>query len=379
MALLEGPNEMKIAFIHNRYIAYRLLFFRKLAKMFNILLFFDRVHPKITITDEDFNYKILKSIPILKSYHVTLSPTLFFHLLKGKYHLFIGAGIGHLGTSTAFLISRLTHKPFILWSAVWDRPRTILRALTWPFTSFMIRRSNAIVVPGSKSKEFMLSIGVESDRVFIAPNVSNVTLVKTIRKEKLKKKLGMKSKKIVLYLGRLVESKGLFHLIEAFSKLQREISDSFLLIAGEGEIGKDLKQLCLSLKINNIRFTDCFIGEKEKPLYYSLADVFVLPSIFAKLGAEVWGLVINEAMSVAKPVISTTAVGGAYDLIKNDINGYMVEAGDAQALYEALRKLLTNPVKAKKMGIESKKIIEKSFTIDDVMKGFVRAIEYVMS
>jgi len=243
----------------------------------------------------------------------------------------------------------------------------------------MIRRSNAIVVPGSKSKEFMLSIGVESGKVFIAPNVSNATLMKTIRKEKLKKKLGMKSKKIVLYFGRLIERKGLFYLIEAFSKLQREISDSVLLIAGEGEIGKDLKQLCLSLKINNIRFTDCFISEKEKLLYYSLADVFVLPSFFTKLEAEVWGLVINEAMSVAKPVISTTAVGGAYDLIKNDINGYMVKAGDAQALYEALKKLLTNPVKAKKMGIESKKIIEKSFTIDDMTRGFVRAIEYVMS
>ncbi len=370
---------MKIAFVHNRYILYRLPLFRKLAKRFNILFFFDRVHPKITITGEVFNYKILKSILVLRSYYATLSPALFFHLLKGKYHLFIGAGIGHFGAYAAFLISRLTHKPFILWSEVWYWPKTILRALIWPFTNLMIRRSNAIVVPGSKSKEFVLSIGAEAGKVFIAPNASSATLMKTIRKEKLKKRLRIESKKIVLYFGRLIERKGLFYLIEAFSKLQKEISDSFLLLAGEGEIGKDLKRLGLSLKVNNIRFTDCYISEKEKPLYYTVADVFVLPSILTKLGAEPWGLVINEAMSAAKAVISTTAVGGAYDLIKNDINGYVVKAGDAQALYEALRKLLTNPMKAKKMGIESKKIIEKSFTYSDMTRGFVKAIEYVMS
>ncbi len=50
----------------------------------------------------------------------------------------------------------------------------------------------------------------------------------------------------------------------------------------------------------------------------------MVPSIFHRLEVESWGLVLNEAMSVRKPIVSTDMVGAAYDLIKDGVNGYIV-------------------------------------------------------
>jgi len=361
------------------YIKYRLPLFQKLAKIFNITFFFDEIDSKTTVQNKDFNFKVLKSILILKTGldHHTLSPTLFYHLVRGKYDFIIGTNIGHVGTHIAFLVSRLTHKPFILWDEVWYWPRTFLRILIWPFVKFMLSQSNAIVVPGSKAKEFFVSLHVDPDKIFVAPNASICVLDKsiTVKKEEMEERLGIQDKKVVLYFGRLIRRKGLSYLIEAFSKLQEEISDSFLLIAGEGEIREELEKL-LTHKMNNILFTG-FINEKEKAFYYSIADIVVLPSIRAGHEVEVWGLVLNEAMSVGKPVIATTAVGAAYDLIENGINGCIVNEGDVQSLYEALKEMLSDPRKLEEMGTESKKIIEESFTYDHMTQGFVETIQHI--
>lgn len=367
---------LKIAFVHNRYIGYRLPFFEKLAKLFDIRYFFDQVDPKTNVQGYIFSFNVLRSFQILHSpiYDVTWSPMLPYHLLKGKYNIFIGADVGHPGTYVAFIVARLLRKPFILCNEGWSYPRTLLRSLRQPFLNMLMQKSNAFVVPGTKAKEFFLHCGVDPERIFVAPNASRPIINESTihQNKKLKEELGIEGKCVVLYFGRLIERKGVAVLIKAFSKLQEKINDSVLVIAGEGEERKKLEHLCQELEVKNVVFVG-YVDEKNKSLHYSIADVFVLPSV-AHSG-EVWDLVLNEAMSLGKPVISTTAAGASYDLIKNGVNGYIVKEGDAEELFNAIEELLENPEMMRRMGLESKRIVENGFSYDRMVEGFVKAIQ----
>lgn len=371
---------LKIAFIHNRYIGYRLPFFEKLARSFDTVFFFDQIDPNTKVQKCSFVYRVLRSVQIIQSpvYDLTWSPSLPYHLLHDRYDLFIGADVGHPGTFVAFIVARLLRKPFILGNEGWYYPKTLLRSLRQPFLNIMIQKSDAFVVPGTKAKEFFLHLGADPEKIFVAPNASRIIISEdTIpQNRKLKEDLGIEGKRVALYFGRLVERKGVSVLVKAFSKLQKRTSDSVLVIAGEGKERKKLENLCLELKVKNVLFAG-YIDEKSKSLYFSIADVFVLPSL-AHSG-EVWDLVVNEAMSIGKPVISTTAAGASYDLIKNGVNGYVVKDGDVEGLSKAIEELLENPEKTRKMGIASKKIVEKDFTYDKMVEGFVEAIKYVLA
>jgi glycosyltransferase involved in cell wall biosynthesis len=368
---------LKIAYVHNYYIGYRLPFFEKLAKLFEIMFFFDQIDNSTTVRQCFFPCTVLTSIQVLKSsvYDLTWSPTLLFHLLKGKYHFFIGSGIGHIGTIVTFGIARLLRKPFVLWNEGWYYPTTFLRSLRQPLFNMLIKRSTAFVVPGLKAREFFLKCGVDPEKIFVAPNASSVIINDGIMSEtsELKEMLGISGKIVVLYFGRLVRRKGVSVLIKAFSKLQNEMNNSVLVIAGEGEQREELENLCLRLKAKNVIFVG-YVDENEKGMYYSMADLFVLPSI-AHSG-EVWDLVINEAMSLGKPVISTNAAGASHDMIKDGINGYIVKEGDVEALFKTIRKMLKNPERMRKMGLESKKIAENDFSFNNMVRGFVKAIRY---
>ena len=70
-------------------------------------------------------------------------------------------------------------------------------------------------------------------------------------------------------------------------------------------------------------------------MYFSQCDIFVHPGTFYEGRTDVWGLTINEALQFGKVIISTNAVGSAYDLI-NENNGFMVEESNVDELRQAI-------------------------------------------
>ena len=102
-----------------------------------------------------------------------------------------------------------------------------------------------------------------------------------------------------------------------------------------------------------------------------------MPSITYGMG-DPWVFIVNEAMYFGKPVIATDAVGAAYDMIEEGENGFMVPEKDADALYKAMRKILSDPELEKKMGQESKRIIEEGFRYEYMVGGFRKTMEYVL-
>jgi len=360
---------MKILFIHNTVIWYRIPFFRQLATFYDVGFIF--THEKKTKKFDGVNYVILGN-------YFRIAFGLIPRLLKANYDAIIVSGWSNLYEFIegifCLAIAKIKKKPFILWFEHWYPPiLDIRRKLAVPLIRFIVKHSNACVAPGSKTKELFINMGAEKDKVFIAPNAS---IVDKREGFDIRKTLELEKKKIILYFSRIIPRKGLDYLIKAFSKLKRD--DVFLLICGDGDFMNECKELCNGLNVKNVYFTG-FVKPEERFPYFSAANVFVLPAIFLNGHAESWGLVINEAMSVGKPVVSTTAVASAYDLIKNGINGYIVPEKDVDTLHEAIKKIISYPGLERKMGEQSKRITEEGFTYKHMINGFREAIEYITS
>ncbi len=133
------------------------------------------------------------------------------------------------------------------------------------------------------------------------------------------------------YAAKLSHVKDAKTLIEAFGRAA--VPDTALVVVGDGVLRAELEALARRFPQATMKFTG-FLNQTEMPSAYALSDVFVLPSIF-----EPWGLVINEAMNLARPVIVSDQVGCAPDLVGPD-NGWVFPAGDVAALTTILREAL---------------------------------------
>jgi glycosyltransferase involved in cell wall biosynthesis len=301
-------------------------------------------------------------------------------LWRGNYDIFIKCINGRFALPITFLVARLKNKPFILWTGIWTRLQTPAHRLFFPITRYIYKNSDAIVVYGSHTKDYLVSEGVPSEKIFIATHVVKNELYNRVitdeEKNDLRRRLNIApGQKIVLYLGRLEEIKGIPDLLQAFQRLG--LQDSLLIIAGDGALRPDLETLARELKIiDQTRFAG-YVSPEASPAYYSLADSFVLPSITVPSGKELWGLVVNEAFNQGLPVIASDAVGAAAGgLVQDGVNGFIYPERDVQALSLALRRILTHNDLRMKLGQNARETIA-SWDYERNVEGYRQAIDYV--
>lgn len=382
--IVKDPNrkQLKLVFVHNSAMWYRLPFFKALAQLYDLIIFFTDASSVEGL--QGVKYEVLKrplknwsAISFLQA--DVFAPGLIFRLMVRDYDVVVG-GLFDVAT---FSIAKIRRKPFMLWSENWhfsERESFAFRLLK-PVFRFLIAHSDAIVVPSQMFKEETISLGAPENKTFIMPNASNVHVAASdySRAEELRIKLGCIEKKGIIYVGRLVESKGVQYLIEAFAKLAAERDDIALICVGDGPLREKLQSLCKELHVEErVHFmgrVDVDI-ERNKYLvpYYLCSDVCVVPSIFLRGMPDPWVLVVNEAMACGKAVIATTAVAAAHAMIKNGINGFVVPEKDSAALCNAIKAVLADPATAKVMGEASKKVIESGFTYGHMVRGFQSAI-----
>ena len=131
--------------------------------------------------------------------------------------------------------------------------------------------------------------------------------------------------RVFLYVGRLIERKGILDLLEAYKLYREKVSDPWkLYIAGTGE----LEQSCLN--VPGVKLSG-FVQPAELPSVYQGAGAFVLPSHY-----EPWGVALHEAAASSLPLIASSAVGAGDHLIENGVNGYVQRANNKKNLLQCL-------------------------------------------
>ena len=185
-----------------------------------------------------------------------------------------------------------------------------------------------------------------------------------VNKNALRKELNIKGESVVLSVGQFIPRKGFDVLIKAMKEV--ETSSSLYIVGGEPT--EEYTSLRDSLNLLNVHFIG-FKSKLELEKYYMCADVFVLPT-----REDIWGLVINEAMSYGLPVIATDKCNAAMELIENGINGYIVEAEDKRDLSRCINTIISDKDLRKKMN--SNNLVKiRNYTIEKMAQRHMKIFE----
>jgi len=142
--------------------------------------------------------------------------------------------------------------------------------------------------------------------------------------------------RVFLFSGSLISRKGVDLLARAFVRLAREVPNAMLRIVGEGELRESLVQTLHSVseRVEFVGFRDW----DELPGEYSRADVLCVPSRY-----DGWGLVVPEGLAAGLPVIATDRMGAALEFLETGRNGWLIPAGDEEAILNAMREAALLP------------------------------------
>ena len=142
----------------------------------------------------------------------------------------------------------------------------------------------------------------------------------------------------IICVGRLSAQKGQFVLIEAFARVVNSGKNIKLILAGDGELRPAIEQSILEHQLKeHVEITGWISGNRVRHLLRSVRGL-VLPSF-----AEGLPVVIMEAMAMGRPVISTF-VAGIPELVHDGTNGWLVPAGDVDALVDAINRIADTSV-----------------------------------
>jgi len=164
---------------------------------------------------------------------------------------------------------------------------------------------------------------------------------------------------MVLTNARLVEQKGLKHLIKAMEGI-----DADLVIFGRGPLRLDLQRRARASHVR-AHFVTQRITEEELASLYNSADCFALPSLY-----EPCSVALLEAMSSALPCVVSDA-GGTPELVQNDRSGLVVPAADSKSLSDAIRKVLDDRKLARSLGEGARERVLAEFTWEHTAKRYL--------
>ncbi|MBI2446217.1 MAG: glycosyltransferase family 4 protein [Parcubacteria group bacterium] len=227
-----------------------------------------------------------------------------------------------------------------------------------------------IICVSNEIAEDLKSIGVSENKLTVISSGIYLSEFKKADSNKITALRNQYSKPIIISIGVLRPAKGFKYLIEAFKKIKEKFSATNLIIIGDGPDRVELEKQ--AKKISGIYF----LGRQNNDRiieYLKAADIFVLASIFMKGDREGTSNTIMEAMAAGIPIV-TTNVGGNPYLIKNGVNGFIVNQGDSLELANAMVKILNDEELCQKISRQNLEDIKQkdwpiiARRIDDIYK-----------
>ena len=181
--------------------------------------------------------------------------------------------------------------------------------------------------------------------------------------------------KYFLASSRFVPEKNLPNLLRAYARYLRAAKGDpwHLVLLGDGGLKEQIVTIRHELGLTGMVILPGFIQYPELPLYYGLAQAFVLAST-----TEPWGLVVNEAMASGLPVLVSSRCGCAPDLVKHGDNGFVFDPSDIDALAQHLSCLASDGYACEVMGNASRRIV-KDWDLNLFARSLCRAAELAKS
>ena len=379
------PRRLRVAFVLGEPTPYRIPHLRALAAREELDV--TVVYAAATVQRRNWQLEHAEAIylsgpmlPLSRVLHhdYALTPGIWRLLERGGFDLVVVGGWSLMATQLAILWCRLRRVPYLLMSdnhLLEPRPRWV-RAVKRLVLPRIVPQAAAWLVPGSLARDHIVFYGAKPDRVLTFPLTIDVErwarLCEAARpeRESFRTRCGVAVDDVlVLHVGRLVAHKAVDVLLHGAAAARRLGAKVHVLVVGAGPEEASLRELASSLDV-----PVSFAGELDTdalPAAYAAADVFALVS-----ARETWGVVVNEAAAAGLPLVLSSGVGSAADLLAAGQNGELVPVGDVGALADSLVRLAGDPELRRRYGKRSRELVAGWGYEPSVVK-FVRLAEQV--
>ncbi|MCA2415567.1 glycosyltransferase [Vibrio chemaguriensis] len=230
-----------------------------------------------------------------------------------------------------------------------------------PIQKWVLKRCSRIITTSPIYAQSSTDLQPYLDKVEVIPigiNVERYDFIDSSRLTQLKEKYA--DKKIIFSLGRHVYYKGFEYLIESALNLP---DDYIILLGGVGELTGSYQNLINKYSLNDKVILLGKIPSSDISAYFSICDVFCLPSVER---SEAYGVVQLEAMCFGKPVISTDIYGSGVPWVnKNNVSGLVVPTKNSESLAHAIIEVIEGN-EFNSDGIKS--YFDNNFTVDIMNK-----------
>lgn len=231
------------------------------------------------------------------------------------------------------IVQQSFDKPYII-SGLGGDVTSINKSVVKKLKFKCLSKAKKITVVSKDLKDYIINnFSIKADSIDIIPMGCSLTMFKP--ENKIENLWNQGNRKVILFVGRLVEKKGAEYLIKAMSGI-----DAKLVIVGDGPQRENLVKLAASIDAD-IEFA----GSKNKQElkdYYASCDIFCIPSVIAKDGdKDGLPVALVEAMASGAVVVGT-AIGGIAEIIEDGVNGIIVKDRDITDLQISINKLLEN-------------------------------------
>lgn len=364
---------MKVLFVSNIPVPYRVQFYNELGKCVDLTVIFEAKGA----SDQGirFNYNLdditnFKAIFLtegnIKEDKVNWS---IFKYFDNTYDNIVLTSYSYLTEMAFLLYLKVRRIPYYLSSdgGMVKFDESILKK---GLKTFLISGAKGYFSPSKMTDQYLMYYGANSHTIYRYPFTSykkELQLkrpISSVQKEKRKKQLGFTEKYLVLGVGQFIHRKGWDILLRAFASINEDVA---LCLIGGG-VTDEYIQLINEYKLKHVYFKE-FMGDEQLREYYMAADVFVLPT-----REDIWGLVINEAMACGLPIVTTDRCIAGLEMVKNGVNGFIVKAENADMLHDAIEKIISNESLQAQMAAKSLEVAQK-YTIEQMVQSHIHAFE----
>ncbi len=371
---------IKVLFVQRFMLHYRVNLLSRIASTpgINLLLIHGRgIKNSKFVNYEgkvDFKHKQLATlIHTGREKQLVLFPFLLFHLIKQRPDVIITEGQSNMLNNIIIYIYSLFSSTKLVWWSLGLIPgyrETTFQKLYKPVMIRFLKKASFLIGYSNYSKEYYSNF-VSKDKILVAYNcLDNEKIDREISEyrdsvKEVKTKFNLTGKFVIIYVGGFQLSKRVDKLVRAYAIIKDRYPEAALLMVGESKQKHLILDLIDELKVKDIHFAGKQIEEISK--YFLAADLFVLPGL--------GGLSVYHAMVHGLPVISAQADGTERDLIRNDYNGYLLETDGENELINRIELFLNNKELSTKMGMNSRKIVDKEINIYKMVSVFRHAID----
>lgn len=273
----------------------------------------------------------------------------------------------------AVLVSRIFDKncPKILCTSHGGDLFSFQSSLFLKVKKSILGHCDGVTVVSNYMRDICLQIINIDEKLHVCP--MGVDLVSTFRPvEKTER-----DDNTILFVGRLVEKKGVFILLDAINILIQDYPDLELLIVGDGPERDKLEERCEVLNIvDSVKFRGA-LNQEQLPKIYTQATMAVMPSIIdSRNDQEGLGLVAIEAMGCGTAVI-ISALPAVQDIVEDGVNGILVQPGNANALANAIKNLLVDKNTREIIASRARQSVIEKFDWQVAVKKYLAVIESI--